>query len=168
MLTLEVVDADKLALKSAMHPWLFVGSTVLIVAGLFAMSFPRFDPEMPIWVVQSFGAAAMAIGVCLLLGRTGAVLDRSTGMVTKSWGVLVPRYETVKQVTPRSVRLARSVQRNPEGADSVRYPIVLDSDSGRITLGKGGELMHTWNIAQEVADFLDVDLVDEIDHTPIW
>ena len=135
-----------------------IGLTTIGLFGLFCESAASLMPES----LTGFGAmVAVLIGLCILLGRKGAVVNRRDNVVTLWWGILsIPLHQTSRPLSCSSVHVGKQVDL---WDDLLRtcYPITLTSPSRRLVLAAGHKVHPTSEIARALAGFLNVRFEDE-------
>ncbi len=149
-----------MTLRSA-QSWPCISTGLFFTAGGGALLYFKIPVEdAPDWTVQAVGGCVLAIGLLCLLTRGGAEIDRETGTVTKWWGLLVPLFKSARRVSPEVIRLSHEFTRY-RGQTMHWYPITLECTGDKIELDRPDKVMPAWTLAQNVANFLGVELVDE-------
>ena len=121
----------------------------------------------PVWTWKAVAVVCFVIGVLGLFGRTGSVIQKESGTVTKWWGLLFPMFKSSRRVSPEAIRLSHH-EFHSRGQVAHWYPITLECTGDRIELDRHQEVMPAWAVAQNVATFLGVELVDDSQMAEVW
>jgi|GEM_PF-3394224 len=155
-----MTNGQTMALKGA-KSWACITTGIFFAAcGGMLLYFKPTVEDTPAWAVQAVAGCFLAIGGLCLLGRSGAKLDREAGTVIRWWGLIIPLFKSARRVSPEAVRLSHQEMRY-RGQTSHWYPITLECTGDRIELDRPDKVMPAWTLAQNVATFLGVELVDE-------
>jgi hypothetical protein len=138
----------------------------LAIIGIVAWRAPGlFDlPTMPVDIV---GAILAISGLAVVFFRSGVVINSEARTVTRWWGFPMPVFRTTDAISPMAVRLRHRISHS-DGASWSRYPIFIvswgdqcRSDANEIEVTFRYQPMAAWIVAQDIARFLDVQLLDE-------
>ncbi len=121
-------------------------------------------PEAPLEIKTLFpvlGVIVLAIGLVLVLGRSGTVVDRERRVVTRWWGLLWRMRITTDTLDGvERVELARVARRTRRG--QIYYAISLHGASAPIPLYTSSCEATSRAMADQVASFLQLDVHDKI------
>lgn len=109
----------------------------------------------PAPLVIVMGTVFAALGVGLMFGRAGKVLDRRTDTLTTWWGLLLPLRSKEQRLSAfEQVVLSREVRRSKNGTYTV-YPVRLRGKGcPDVTLEEPQNPEQARRVAEEVAKFL--------------
>ena len=116
--------------------------------------------DLPAKTVEIVGVILAVAGVVTVLYRSGAVIDREDNTVTLWWGLPSPLHRKVESISPTAVRIDHRISHS-EGASWSRFPIFIQSDGDEFEVISRYQPMAAWTVAQDIARFLNVELVDE-------
>jgi hypothetical protein len=167
---------DRLEIKSSSGvfgfffglPFAGMGTAFLVAALTGAMQ-SEDGSQAPLFFVVPFCLVFITIGLSVMLGRAGTVLDKTAGTVTSWWGLLVPfkRTEKARLEEITWVAIRREVRRSKNSSYTV-YPVYLLREEGEaVSLEEPREYEAARARAEEVAKFLDLGTRDETGETPV-
>ena len=163
-------DAGTLEIRSGRGDRLALFGFLFLLAGLFVMALPtgiipitkRPEGLLIFSLMVLFGSALVVAGVVQVFGRSGLVLDRSRGRITKWYGLLVPmkRVETMLDAV-RQVEMDWS-RGDSDSADT--WPVRLTGEGipKPITVARPESFAEARQMAEELARFLQKPLVDSL------
>jgi hypothetical protein len=113
------------------------------------------DPIRGVW-----GILWAVFGASVLWYRWGSVVDRTAGTVTRWWGVPgVYTYRRVRSLRPEEVRVEGKINDMDDLYRTI-YRVSLVEAGACIALASGESAVESRGIAEELAGFHDVPLVD--------
>ena len=156
------------------------GGGVLIVFGLpfFLVGFffllvmtgvvPMDSNPPPPMVGILFGGIFGSVGLGLMLGRAGIIIDKRHGTVTKWWGILVRCSQKVRPLADfKDVALSKEIRRSKTSTYTV-YPVRLERDGkDRINIGETRDYPKSRAVAEQVAAFVELPVVDSSTGTEV-
>jgi hypothetical protein len=162
-------DPDQIVYRSG-GGCLAVFGLPFLAAGLAVLTMPlwgiplkdsKTGKPMPWFFSLVMGVPFTAVGVGLVFGRGGKVLDRRAGTLTTWWGLLVPWKMTTRPLSDfASVSISREVRRTKNSSYTV-YPVRLDSgERTGLTLEEPRDTSQARRLGEDAAKFLNVRLVD--------
>jgi len=153
-------DPDKLLFRSgwnmaAIGAGLFFGCVGAI---LYYVDVPVEDatPES----VHAVGVGFAALGAVCIAIRGGTTIDRKARTITQWVGLLVPLFWRTRPIEASAVRLTCETSRQ-RGITIYSYPITFVTPKGDVPIASTDSVMPAWSIAQSVATFLGLELLDE-------
>jgi len=99
-------------------------------------------------------------------GRIGVDIDRSTGTVTTSWGLLFPIFPSKHRLDRHQTVLLDFQVRQCGKSKISEYVVLLSDGADRITLGRGEDYPRMRTVAEEIARFVRLPLLDISDGNP--
>jgi hypothetical protein len=141
-------------------PFLLAGLFVLQTPlGIIPVTYDRNNAWMPLFFLI-FGGVFTTVGVGLVFGRSGIILDRGIGRIVEWWGLLVPmkRRETMLDAI-------RQVEMNFSAGDSdsaATWPVCLSGEGivKPIAVVQPVNFAEARQVAEELSRFLRKPLVD--------
>ena len=131
-----------------------------LLAGLFVMQIPL--KIMPVGGAQSipdyffllFGLPFAAVGAVLVFGRSGVIVDRELGLVTKWWGLLVPMKR--QQYYLGSFDKIKITCDHGDSDSPTTYPVRLISriEGTKVEIDKPTEYPKARQLAEQLASLL--------------
>jgi hypothetical protein len=153
--------------KSSGHVGLFFFGLPFLLAGLFVLSMPLglipVQGDSPPWYFAvPFGSIFSLIGLGLMTGRRGVIIDRRRGRLVKWYGLIVPmiRKDHMLGFCDR-LALTREVRKSDKSTQIV-YPISLEGDAQEkaICIEEPLDYQEARSTAEALAGFLRLPLVD--------
>jgi len=114
----------------------------------------------PPWSANAIAYGLISMGFIVATLRHGMVLDRASGLITTWTGLVLPLLRRTRPMEVNSVRLTRE-EYHRKGMTSVFYPVNLVLPKTTLFVGQVTDAIKAWAMSQELAEFLDVPLVDE-------
>ncbi len=148
--------------------WLMLFGLPFLAGGVVFASSPLWGPlrtdqgtPLPNVAVVAMSVALGGLGLILMLGRSERILDRRAGTITAWWGLLVPFRTTVRPLGEfHQVLLAREVRRCQKSTVTI-YPVrLVATRGGNITIEEPRDPHAARKLAEEIAKYTDMDLVD--------
>ncbi len=136
-----------------------------LAAGLFVWAsgvglVPQQGRGMPLLVALPFGGIFVAVGVALVFGRGGTIIDRRRGVVTQWWGLLVAFRSHDRRVDELgAVTVTKEVRRSDKSTYIV-FPVRLSSDPKPVKLEEHRRYEDARRTAEQVAKHLALPLHD--------
>ena len=153
--------------RSSGHAGLFLFGLPFFLAGLFVMSVPMGlipvkGDSGPWYFMVPFGSVFSTVGLVLMAGRRGIVIDRQRHRVVKWYGLLVPmvRRESLLSLCDR-LTLSREVRRSDKSTRIV-YPVRLEGNAQEhaIPIVEPLEYQEARRTAESLSEFLRLPLAD--------
>jgi len=153
--------------KSGGHVGLFLFGLPFFLAGLFVITLPlglvpvEGDPG-PWYFMVPFGSIFATVGLVLMLGRRGIVIDRQRHRVVKWYGLLFPMIRREKFLTLCDrLTLTREVQKSDKSTRIV-YPVRLEGNDqdAAIHIEEPLDYQEARRTAESLAEFLRLPLED--------
>jgi hypothetical protein len=138
-----------------------------LLAGLFVMQVPlgltpvqESPGTLPSIFVILFGTIFAAVGAALVFGRTGIILDRSTGSIIQWYGLLVPMKR--KEHLLDSVAQVEMNFFSGDSDSAPTWPVTLSGNAiaKPISVLRPTSFAEARQLAEELARFLRKPLVD--------
>lgn len=137
------------------------------LAGLFIMQAPfnlipaKWQGGPPPWFVAvPFGGIFAAVGAALIFARGGVTINTGDKTVVTWWGVLGYRKRTQHDLdTIDHVTISREVRRSKNSTYTV-YPVRLSRSEKPINLEEPRDYKEARATAEQVAKFIEKDIVD--------
>jgi hypothetical protein len=161
-------DPQRLELKSG-GGILAVFGLPFLAAGVFMLYAYSGGVEIDedAWVALLLGVVFTAAGLAITLGRAGLIIDRGQGVVERWWGLLVPwRRKSWATSEFHAVEVSRKVIRTKNGRRIV-YPVSLVGTAASVRFGRERRLPAARQMAERVANFLDVGMRDTTGAVPV-
>jgi hypothetical protein len=160
-------DPDMLQTRRGGGFLIFFGLPFLLT-GLFVMGFSFWDPPgggggAPLLVTVIFGSIFTAVGVAMMFGRSGMIIDRRKGTLVRWSGLLVPMKKTTYILDYHDRITIRKDLRRSEKRTYYAYPIVLKGSHGDtegIVFDEPTDYSEARRTAEEITAFLKLPLVD--------
>lgn len=152
---------------SSGHAGLFLFGLPFFLAGFFVMSLslgliPVEGDSGPWYFLVPFGSVFSMVGLVLMVGRRGIVIDRQRHRVVKWYGLLVPmiRRESLLTLCDR-LALTREVRRSDKSTRIV-YPVRLEGSAQEqaIHIVEPLDYQEARRTAESLSEFLRLPLVD--------
>jgi hypothetical protein len=167
MRIIETGDPAVWEARSSGHVGVFFFGLSFLLVGLFVMSlplglFPVEGDTAPWYMLVPFGSIFAAVGLGLMAGRRGIVIDRQRHRVVRWYGLLFPmvRRESLLGLCDR-LALTREVRKS-EKSTRIVYPVRLESTAqdGIIHIEEPLDYQEARRTAESLAGFLRLPLVD--------
>jgi len=138
-----------------------------LLAGLFIMQIPLglipVEHENEPWMrffFPVFGGIFAAVGVALVFGRSGLILDRTRGRAVQWWGLIAPmkrKEYLLEMIGQVDLDFSRG---DSDSADT--WPVTLSGGTlpGPIAVARPTEFAEARRFAEELERFLEKPLVD--------
>ena len=162
MANVNILDDHRLELRQAKSSRTAFSGVIICIAGIVLYALEVSLDDLPVWATQGIGGALAVVGFVVAFHCGGAMVDRSSGTLSTWWGVGIPLFTRARRVEPRGVHLGHEICVG-DGINEHRYPITLMCVSDSVILDQPDVIMTAWSMAQQVAAFLGVELIDESD-----
>lgn len=138
-----------------------------LLAGLFVMQIPLgiipmegSSGDLPSIFVVLFGSIFAAVGVCLVFGRSGIIIDRGRGRVLQWYGFLVPMKRTEHMLD--SIRQVEMSFSSGDSDSAATWPVKLSGEeiAKPISVLQPKNFAEARQLAEELSRFLRKPLVD--------
>ncbi len=126
--------------------------------GWFVLTIPIED--LPRWVSDTIAYGLIASGAAAATLRFGFSVDRESNVLATSFGFLIPLFQKRRPLEIDRVHLTRSEYRH-KGVTHITYSIKVDVAGKQICLGVHTDSVKAWALAQELSEFLGVELDDQ-------
>ncbi len=168
MKKMEAGDPGIFKLRSETHgclvlfgaPFLFVG--VWVIAGAAGV-IPMETPEEPLQhaLMYPFGTVFVLIGLGLMLGRRGLVIDRRRRMAVSWFGLVVPMKITEHRLDELQRVAVRRESHSSNGSRTIVFPVRLEGPGGKtLEIEKSQDYQRSRQLAEDVAKHLALPLSD--------
>ena len=164
---IETGDPEIWEAKSSGHVGLFFFGLPFLLAGLFVMGQPLGlvpvdgDPG-PWYMMVPFGSIFALVGLGMMTGRRGILIDRRRHRITKWYGLLIPmvRREHMLGLQDRLV-VTREVRKSDKSTRIV-YPVRLGGSAQEkaVSIEEPLDYQQARATAESLAGFLRLPLVD--------
>jgi hypothetical protein len=150
-------------------PFLAAGIFLTLVG--FRVILPSNSDEIPVWgwpLMVLMALAFVAVGGGLVFGRTWKTIDRSRGIISVQWGLLVPMKVTEYGLYDYSAVVLSYVAGDSDSSE--RYPVVLQGNvpKSNLTLTSPTSYPISREQAEMIARVLRLPLVDRsTDHESV-
>ena len=167
MRSIETGNPEIWEARSSGHVGLFFFGLPFFLAGLFVMSLPLGlvpveGDSGPWYVVVPFGSIFAMVGLGLMAGRRGIIIDRQRHRVVRWYGLLLPmvRRENLLGLCDR-LALTREVRKSDKSTRIV-YPVRLEGNAQEkaIHIHEPLDYQEARRTAESLAAFLRLPLVD--------
>ncbi len=139
-------------------PFFLAGIGVIVLT--FVPREIRGGDEIPIFFGIPFGGIFAFVGSMFLFGRAGVVIDKSSGSVTKWWGLLVPMKSTTYKISQfEKVALSKEIRRSKNSSYTV-YPVKLVGSADEVDISAERDFNKGRSDAEKLAKFLNLPIHD--------
>lgn len=159
-------QGEELNISFGRPPAILAVGLVLVLLGALGVARPTLAAELPTQYWDVVGLACLVAGMLTSTFRTGAVLNRSRNSVKRWVGFGLPIVPDIRlfqrrhDLTPHYVHLGSETDLTKRSTVTW-YPITLVGESENITFGKPEAVMQAWSVAQAIATYFAIQLVDE-------
>ena len=158
------VDRDVLEMRSGGGALMifglpFLAAGIFVIGASLGLWMKKGAP--PVFFALPFGGVFAAIGAAFVLGRRGVLVNVRDRNVVTWWGLLVPFRSTACALNQYDhVGLTREIRRSKNSTYTV-YPVRLTGDEAkRISFGEPRNYKEARAGAEQLAKFVQLDLVD--------
>lgn len=118
-----------------------------------------------------FGLIFASVGAAFLFGRTGITFDKAAKTVTRWYGLLFPMWTKVEQLEQyAAVQITQETRKSSSKSSTTYtvYPVRLaTSGDDTYDISEPREEMEARKLAEEIAKFLDLDILDSTSGAPV-
>ena len=126
--------------------------------GWFVLTVPIEDFSR--WISDAIGYGLIASGAAAASLRFGVAIDSESKVLVTSFGFLIPLFQRRRTLDIDHVHLTRSEFRH-KGVTYITYSIKVNVAGKTLCLGVHTDSVKAWALAQELAEFLGVELQDQ-------
>ena len=167
MRIIETGDPEIWEAKSSGHVGLFIFGLPFLLAGLFVMSqplglVPAEGNPGPWYMLVPFGSIFALVGLGLMTGRRGIIIDRRRHRVVKWYGLLVPMMRTEHMIVLCDrLDVSREV-RTSDDSTQIVYPVRIEGNAQEkpVCIEEPLDYQQARATAESLARFLGLPVVD--------
>lgn len=160
-------DPDVMELKKGGHPALIaVGALFLFLEAMFCIFIftdAEFRKDMAAMIVTlAMSSIFGLVGIGLMFGRSGMILNRHTKTITKWWGILVPMHRTgYSWIDFDQVIVNREVRRTQKSSYTV-FPVRLRNTQldKKVNVEENTDYLTSRRTAETLAKFIKIPMAD--------
>ncbi|NUM35791.1 MAG: hypothetical protein HUU50_14700 [Candidatus Brocadiae bacterium] len=152
-------DPDLMVFRSGGGCLILFGLPFLL-SGCLVIALPFLPQSQQVdWFTCFFGLPFFLVGVALVFGRSGILIDKRMNSVTSWWGLLFPLHSKVFDLKSFiKVTITKEIRRSKNSTYTV-YPVRLAGEES-VSFGENTQYEASRKIAEEIAKFIFIPLSD--------